>query len=64
MEVSNDAALERFHKFRPPKFGGIGGEEAAETWIESMNDIYEVLQYTDTRKVAFGKFQLEGPAKS
>ena len=57
-------ALERFHKFRPPKFGEAGGEESAERWIDSMNDIYKVLQYSDDRKVAFGEFQLEGPAKN
>ena len=43
MEVSNDVALERFHKFRPPKFSGAGGEESAERWIDAMNDIYKVL---------------------
>ena len=35
----------------------------AEKWIEAIDDIYEALQYSEVRKVAFGKFQLEGPAK-
>ena len=63
-EVPNDVALERFHKFRPPRFNGTGGEEEAEKWIDAMNDIYDALQYSEARKVAFGKFQLEGSAKS
>ena len=29
-EVPNDVALERFHKFRPSRFNGSGGEEEAE----------------------------------
>ena len=34
-----------------------------EKWIETMNDIYDALKYSDERKITFGKFQLEGPAK-
>ena len=64
MEVPNDVTLERFHKFRPPKFSGAGGEESAERWIDTINDIYKVLQYSDDRKVAFVEFQLEGPTKN
>ena len=63
-EVPNDVALERFQKFRPPKFNGEMGEEMAEKWIEAIEDIFEALNYSDMRKVAFGKFQLEGPAKA
>ena len=61
-EVPEDVALERFQKFRPPKFNGKGGEEIAEGWIESMNDIYDALRYFEERKVIFGKYQLEEPA--
>ena len=39
-EVSEDLALERFQKFRPPKYNGKGGEESAEKWIEAMDDIF------------------------
>ena len=63
-EAPNDVALERFHKFRPLRFNGSGGEEEAERWIDAINDIYDALQYSEARKVAFGKFQPEGPAKS
>ena len=36
----------------------------AERWIEAIKDIYAVLKYTEERKVNFGVFQLEGPAKA
>ena len=52
----NDVALERFHKFRPPRFNGTGREEEAKRWIDAMNDIYDILQYSEARKVAFEKF--------
>ena len=64
IEVSIDVTLERFHKFRPPRFSGAGGEESTKRWIDAMNDTYKVLQYSDDRKVTFGEFQLEGPAKN
>ena len=56
-------ALERFQKFKPPTFNGQVGDEVAENWIETMEKIFRALKYTDARKVSFGKFQLEGPAK-
>ena len=63
-EVPDDVALERFQKFKPPRFSGEKDEETAERWIESMEDIYETLNYSELRKVSFGRFQLEGPAKA
>ena len=63
-EVSDDVALERFQKFKPPRFSGEMDEETAERWIESMEDIYETLNYSELRKVSFGRFQLDGPAKA
>ena len=62
-EVPDDIALERFQKFKPPRFSGKMDEETAERWIESMEDIYETLNYSELRKMSFGRFQLEGPAK-
>ena len=35
----------------------------AERWIEAVEDIYNALKYSDERRITFGKFQLEGPAK-
>ena len=64
LEIYEDVALERFQKFRPPRFNGEGGEEIVEKWIEGMKDIYKVLKYQDERKISFGEFQLEGLEKS
>ena len=63
-DVPDDVALERFQKFRPPKFNGEMGEEMAEKWIEAIEDIYDAMAYSDERKIRFGKFQLEGSAKA
>ena len=64
LETANDVALERFQKFKPPKFNGEANEEMAERWMEAIEDIYTVLKYTEERKVDFGVFQLKGPAKA
>ena len=63
-EVPDNFALERFQKFKRPKFSGEKDEEVTEMWIEAMEDIYETLNYSEPRKVSFGKFQLEGPTKA
>ncbi len=64
LEMSDDVALERFQKFHPSKFNGEVGEEEAERWMETMSDIYSALRYEEERKVKFGAFQLEGPARA
>ena len=56
-------ALGRVQKFRPPTFNGEKDDEVAENWIKTMKKIFRALKYTDERKVSFGEFQLEGPAK-
>ena len=47
LETANDVALERFQKFKPPKFNGEANEEMAERWMEAIEDIYTVLKYTE-----------------
>ena len=64
LETSQDIALEHFQKFGPPRFNEECGVEMAKKWIEAIEDIYKVLKYTDERKISFGEFQLEGPAKA
>ena len=64
IEIADDVALERFQKFGPPKFNGEANEEVAERWMDTMENIYAVLRYTEERKVRFGVFQLEGPARA
>ena len=63
LETADDVTLQRFQKFRPPTFNGEGGVDGAERWIETIEKIYRALKYSDERKVTFGEFQLEGPAK-
>ena len=63
LETTDDVALQRFQKFRPPTFNGKGGVDEAEKWIETIEKIYRALKYSDERKVTFGEFQLKGPAK-
>ena len=53
---SEDVALERFQKFRPPKFNGKAGDEAAEHWLDNMGNIFRALGYGDERKVNFAVF--------
>ena len=55
-EVLEDVALKRFQKFYPLRFNEKERKEIAEGWIESMNDIYDALRYSEERKVAFGKY--------
>ena len=55
-EVTNDVALERFQKFRPPTFNGETGDEAAEKWVNAIGKIFRTLNYSDERKVSFAEF--------
>ena len=63
LEIANDVALKRFQKFNLPKFSGEANVKMVERWIKAMEDIYDALKYSDERRITFGKFQLEGPAK-
>ena len=58
-----DVALERFQKFRPPKFNGKTRDEGAERWLENIVGIFKALGYGEERKVNFAVFQLEEDAK-
>ena len=52
-----------FKKFNPLKFDGEPDEEKAERWMETLEDIYAALKYTEEWKVKFAVFQLEGSAR-
>jgi hypothetical protein len=57
--LGKDLALEKFLKFLPPLFQGkADSEQEAEAWIERMEDIFAVLNYSDQRKVQFAAFRL------
>ncbi|XP_027155645.1 uncharacterized protein LOC113756018 [Coffea eugenioides] len=59
-----DRALERFHKFAPPKFVGGPNPDLAEGWLDSMLDIFAALGYAEERKISFAVFQFEGAARA
>jgi hypothetical protein len=59
-----DEALERFLKFQPPIFvGGAEQDQKAEAWLEGLEDIFNVLQYSEKRMIKFATFRLRGPAR-
>ncbi|XP_027169574.1 uncharacterized protein LOC113769313 [Coffea eugenioides] len=59
-----DRALERFHKFAPPKFVGGPNPNIAEGWLDSTLDIFAVFGYTEERQISFAVFQFEGAART
>ena len=50
--VGEDKALERFHKFNPPKFLGGPNPDIAENWLDSISNIFADL---GCRAPFFGK---------
>ncbi|XP_071923195.1 uncharacterized protein [Coffea arabica] len=63
-EIGEDRALERFQKFSPSKFLGGTDPKVAERWMETMINIFAVLNYTEERHVNFAVFQFKGPARA
>nr|XP_027078768.1 uncharacterized protein LOC113702032 [Coffea arabica] len=57
-------ALERFHKFVPPKFVGGPNPDIPECWLDRMLDIFAALGYTEERQISFAVFQFEGAART
>jgi hypothetical protein len=61
---SEDEALERFLKLQPSIFiGGAEQDHKAEAWLESLEDIFKTLQYSEERMIKFATFRLRGPAR-
>ncbi|CAI9094455.1 OLC1v1030199C1 [Oldenlandia corymbosa var. corymbosa] len=58
-EESEDRALDRFLKFRPPRYSGDEGIEKTEMWLEALDDIFEVLDYSEGRKLIGPKAWLQ-----
>ncbi|KAF5477561.1 hypothetical protein F2P56_004187, partial [Juglans regia] len=48
---------------RLPTFDGRGDSNAAEDWIQDIEEIFSVLECTDQQKVRFAAFKLIGEAK-
>ncbi|KAA8525008.1 hypothetical protein F0562_011354 [Nyssa sinensis] len=51
-------------KLQPPVFAGAPKVDEAETWIMSMEDIFEVMECLKDKKVTLATFRLQGEAKS
>ena len=55
--------FEQFNRTHPPTFDGRGNANAAEDWIQDIEEIFGVLECTDQQKVKFAAFKLSGEAK-
>ncbi|XP_035546599.1 uncharacterized protein LOC118348647 [Juglans regia] len=47
----------------PPTFDGRGDTNAAEDWIQGIEEIFSILKCTDQQKVRFAALKLTGEAK-
>ena len=54
--------MEMFQKMNPPSFKGSIDPMDADSWIEKVEKIFEVLPCTENQKVSFAAFMLEGEA--
>ncbi|XP_073049525.1 uncharacterized protein [Primulina eburnea] len=59
---ANDRALERFLRFKPPKFEGKPDAHQAESWLKKINKIFSVLNYSEKQKVNFSTYLFEEAA--
>jgi hypothetical protein len=59
-----DEALEYFLKFQPPIFVEESEQDQkAEAWLESLEDIFRTLQYSEKQMIKFATFYFRGPAR-
>ncbi|XP_056160301.1 uncharacterized protein LOC130135362 [Syzygium oleosum] len=54
--------VEQFPKLRPPKFVGTGDHEEAESWIDKLQKIFDMLKCSEEEKVTLAIYQLQGNA--
>ncbi|XP_073017797.1 uncharacterized protein [Primulina eburnea] len=59
---ANDRALERFLRFKPPKFEGKPDSCQAESWLSKINKIFSILKYPKEQKVNFSTYLFEEAA--
>ncbi|XP_075479353.1 uncharacterized protein LOC142520235 [Primulina tabacum] len=59
---ANDRALERFLRFKPPKFEGKPDAYQAESWLSKINKIFSILNYSEEQKVNFSTYLFEEAA--
>ncbi|KAL3726558.1 hypothetical protein ACJRO7_031457 [Eucalyptus globulus] len=62
-ERRTQGSVEQFLKLKPLKFNGMGSPEEAEQWIDGMERIFQLLDYTNAEKIVLAEYQLEGNAK-
>ncbi|KAA8518083.1 hypothetical protein F0562_015557 [Nyssa sinensis] len=55
---------ERFIKLQPPTFARAPKADEVETWIMGMENIFEVMECPEDKKVTLTAFRLQGEAKS
>ncbi|XP_073017813.1 uncharacterized protein [Primulina eburnea] len=59
---ANDRALERFLRFKPPKFEGKPDAFQAESLLSKINKIFSILNYSEEQKVNFSTYLFEEAA--
>ncbi|XP_073045319.1 uncharacterized protein [Primulina eburnea] len=59
---ANDRDLERFLRFKPPKFEGKSDACQAESWLSKINKIFSILKYPEEQKVNFSTYLFEEAA--
>ncbi|XP_035549718.1 uncharacterized protein LOC118349415 [Juglans regia] len=55
--------FKQFNSTHPPTFDGRSDSNAAEDWMQDIEEIFSVLECTDQQKVRFAAFKLIGEAK-
>ncbi|XP_041009398.1 uncharacterized protein LOC121253450 [Juglans microcarpa x Juglans regia] len=55
--------FEQFNRTHLPTIDGRGDSNAAEDWIQDIEEIFNVLECTDQQKVRFAAFKWIGEAK-
>ncbi|XP_075479311.1 uncharacterized protein LOC142520194 [Primulina tabacum] len=59
---ANDRALERFLRFKPPKFEGKPDAYQAKSWLSKINKIFSILNYSEEQNVNFSTYLFEEAA--
>ena len=54
--------FDQFNRQHPPVYNGKGDAVLAENWLVEINELLEVLGCTDTQRVSFATFKLQGDA--
>ena len=58
LRQNGDQLIERFRRFRPEKFSGLGEVWLAEQWLRDMEAIFDTLECSEIDKRRMATFQL------